>query len=124
MIIDTTYSPRGGVFGGLPAWQVTYVITWTPADMAYLEKYMVPQERLKLTVMPNKRELVAMRTDGQLLVPVVFYPTPYSFSITEGILIGPADVQMIAPAQPSGTYAGYAIAAATMIIQQTKPNDY
>ena len=123
-IIATTYSPRGAGAGGLPAWQVVIVATWDPATIAWIEKYMVPRDRLKLTVMPNRRELAAMRTDGQQLIMSTFKPDNYPFTITDAILIGPAEIQQLAPVQTVGTYTGYAIIAASMILQQTKPNDY
>lgn len=123
-IIDTTYSPRGPGFGGLPAWQVLYIATWDPATIAVIEANMVPKDRLKMTVLPNRREIVAMRTDGQVLTPVFFTPTPYQFNIAEAIQIGPGEIDMISGVQTEGTYVGYAICSARYILQQTKPNDY
>jgi hypothetical protein len=124
VIIATTYEGRGPGVGGLPVWTKTIVATYTRADMLNIETGMVPADRLKLTVLPGRRELVALRTDGQPLTLVSFTPTDYDYGIVEGVLIGPARMLWKTPVQPSGTYSGYAIFAVSLTIQQTKANDW
>lgn len=123
-IIDTTYGPRQGGFGGLPAWTCTFVATFDPATVKLMELYAVPRERLKMTVLPNRRELAVMRTDGQPLVLCFFTPSPYLYNIVEAVKIGPLDVEMITGVQATGDYAGFAICRSTCVLQQTKANDY
>jgi hypothetical protein len=124
MVISETISDRRPGVGGLPQWTKTTVMTLSRADMTLLETNAVPQDRLKLVVLPGRRELAALRTDGQALTLVTFTPTDYDFGVIEGVLIGPAQVRVIGPKQPSGTYINFAIVACTQTIQQTKANDW